>query len=126
MNHVATTLSLALVIGGAPALAQPAPCQEFEELHMTLEQNATDGDTEVVFFAKTETDGLQKLQIGAPTGRKVASFTGDKKGIGLREFVLESAEPPDLNLVLASFPEGTYTFLGKTVGGECVEGEQAV
>lgn len=125
MARISTTLGLTLAmatVGAGPVSAQ-GTCQEFEELHMTLEQNATDGDTEVVFFAKTETDGLQKLQIGAPTGRKVASFTGDKKGIGLREFVLESAEPPDLNLVLASFPEGTYTFLGKTVGGECVEGE---
>jgi hypothetical protein len=117
-------LGLALCIaGGGRALGQPAPCQEFEELHMTLEQNATDGDTEVVFFAKTETDGLRRLQILSPAGRRVASFDGDKRGIGIREFVLESAEPPDLDLVLGSFPEGTYAFLGRTVGGDCVEGE---
>lgn len=123
MNRIATTLCLALLTGGAPALAQPAPCQAFEELHMTLEQNATDGDTEVVFFAKTETDGLRKLQINAPSGRRVAKFGGDKRGIGIREFLLESAEPPDLNLVLGSFPEGMYAFSGKTVGGDCVAGE---
>jgi len=123
MDRIATTLGLLLTLGGAPALAQPTPCQEFEELHMTLEQNATDGDTEVVFFAKTETDGLRRLQIVAPTGRRVAGFDGDKRGIGLREFVLESAEPPELDLVLGSFPEGTYAFLGRTVGGDCIEGE---
>lgn len=123
MNRIATTLCLVLISVGSPGWAQPAPCQEFEELHMTLEQNATDGDTEVVFFAKTETDGLRRLQITAPNGRSVAKFTGDKRGIGIREFLLESAEPPDLELVLGSFPEGTYRFAGKTVGEECVEGE---
>jgi hypothetical protein len=117
-------LSLALSMGGTgPAFGQPGPCQEFEELDMTLEQNATDGDTEVVFFAKTETDGLHKLRILSPAGRRVASFDGDKRGIGIREFLLESAEPPELDLVLGSFPEGTYTFLGRTVGGDCVTGE---
>jgi hypothetical protein len=124
MNRIVSTLSAALAIAGAPVAAQPAPvCQEFEELTMTLERNATDGDTEVVFFAKTETDGLRRLQIVAPDGRRVAGFDGDKRGIGIREFVLESAEPPELDLVLRSFPEGTYTFLGRTVGGQCVLGE---
>jgi hypothetical protein len=124
MNRIASTSILVLAIAGAPLAAQPAPvCQEFEELTMTLEQNATDGDTEVVFFAKTETDGLRRLQIIAPDGRRVVGFDGDKRGIGIREFVLESAEPPELDLVLGSFPEGTYTYLGRTVGGECVAGE---
>ena len=123
MNRIATTLGLALTFAGLAAQAQPAPCQEFEELHMTLEQNATDGDTEVVFFAKTETDGLRRLQIVGPNGRRVAGFDGDKRGIGLREIVLESAEPPEVDLVLGSFPEGTYRYLGRTVDGDCVEGE---
>lgn len=128
MTRMATTLGLvlALAMGAAPALAQRRACQEFEELHMTLEQNATDGDTEVVFFAKTETDGLRRLVVLAPTGRRVANFGGDKRGIGIREFLLESAEPPGLDLVLASFPEGTYAFSGKTVGGACVQGEAAL
>jgi len=128
MTRISTTLGLTLAmatVGAGPVSAQGA-CQEFEELHMTLEQNATDGDTEVVFFAKTETDGLRRLQILAPTGRRVAGFDGDKRGIGLREFVLESAEPPDLSLVLGSFPEGTYRYLGRTVGGDCVAGEAAL
>jgi len=98
------------------------PCQSFEEIWMTLEQNATDGDTEVVLFAKTETDGLQRLTITAPDGRRVAQFKGDEDGVGLREFHLESAEPPDLDAVLGSFPEGTYTMEGRTVNGDCVVG----
>jgi hypothetical protein len=124
MNRITTMVGLALALTGAPEAARTAAeCQEFEELAMTLERNATDGDTEVVLFAKTETDGLRRLAIVGPDGRRVGGFDGDKRGIGIREYVLESAEPPELELVLGSFPEGTYAFLGRTVGGECVVGE---
>ena len=98
------------------------PCLAFEELYLTLEQNATDGDTEVVLFAKTEDEGLERLIIIAPDGRRIATFRGDGDGIGIREFHLESAEPPELDRVLGSFPEGTYSFIGRTVSGDCVTG----
>lgn len=116
------SLGIAAVLA-QPALAKDKPCLSFEELRMTLEQNATDGDTEVVLFAKGQDDGLKRLVITAPNGRRVAKFNGDQRGIGLREFNLESAEPPDLDAVLASFPEGTYSFAGSTVTGECIKGE---
>jgi hypothetical protein len=103
-------------------IQREAPCLEFSELRMTLEQNATDGDTEVVLFAKGQDNGLDRLVIISPQGREVAAFKGDRGGIGIREFHLESAEPPDLDAVLASFPEGTYTFAGRTVNGECITG----
>jgi hypothetical protein len=111
----------------AAALAEPVQaaktCLEFEELVLTLEQNATDGDAEVVLFAQGGDEGLRRLTITAPNGRKVARIEGDKRGVGLREFLLESAEPPDLPAVLASFPEGEYEFAGKTVSGDCLKGE---
>jgi len=105
-----------------PVLAKNKPCLSFSELRMTLEQNATDGDTEVVLFAKGQDDGLNRLVIMAPDGRRVAEFKGDHGGIGIREFNLESAEPPDLDAVLASFPEGKYFVAGRTVNGECITG----
>jgi hypothetical protein len=89
---------------------------------MALEQNATDGDTEVVLFAKGQDDGLKHLSIRSPEGRLVADFRGDRRGIGIREFHLESAEPPDLPAVLRSFPEGVYAVDGRTVRGECISG----
>jgi hypothetical protein len=104
------------------ALAQNRSCDEFSELRMTLEQNATDGDTEVVLFAQGGDVGLVLLEITAPDGRRVAKFEGDGRGIGIREFLLESAEPPDLDAVLGSFPEGEYSFTGKTVTGDCLKG----
>jgi hypothetical protein len=89
---------------------------------MTLERNATDGDTEVVLLPLAQDEGLKQLEITAPNGRRVAKFDGDGRGIGIREFLLESAEPPDLDAVLASFPEGIYSFNGKTVTGDCLKG----
>lgn len=105
-----------------PALAERKECDEFSDLHITLERNATDGDTEVVFFAKGQDDGMKKLVITNPKGRRVAAFEADRKGIGIREFVLESAEPEDLALVLGSFPAGDYTFVGKAVTNDCLRG----
>jgi hypothetical protein len=105
------------------ALAQKKrSCSEFSELRMTLEQNATDGDTEVVLFAQGGDVGLDRFEITAPGGRRIAKFDGDGRGIGIREFLLESAEPPDLDAVLGSFPEGEYTFTGQTVTGDCLKG----
>src|SRR5688572_6758342 len=72
-------------------------CLEFSELTLTLERNATDGDTEVVIFAKGQDAGLKRLIVIAPNGRTVAAFHGSQQGVGIREFVLESAEPPDLD-----------------------------
>ena len=89
---------------------------------ITLEQNATDGDAEVVLFAKGGDEGLKRLRIIAPDKRIVANVQGDDQGVGLREFSLESAEPPDFGAVLGSFPEGTYTILGRTVSGQCLAG----
>lgn len=109
-----------------PVAERVRHCDSFSELFLTLEQNATDGDTEVVLFAKGQDEGLRSLAIRAPGGRQVASVSGDHHGIGLREFHLESAEPPDLDAVLASFPEGTYWFTGKTVSGDCLKGSASL
>jgi hypothetical protein len=104
------------------AAAKKKSCIEFSELRMTFEQNFTDGDTEVVLFAQGGDVGLDRFEITAPGGRRVAKFDGDGRGIGIREFLLESAEPPDLDLVKGSFPEGDYTFTGETVTGDCLRG----
>lgn len=108
------------------AASKPKECEEFAEQRMTLERNETDGDTEVVLFAQGQDDGLSRLTITAPDGRKTAKVTADKNGIGMREFLLESAEPPDLERVLASFPEGVYQLRGTTVAGDCLRGSVAL
>ena len=111
-------------LAASPVLAASRwHCEQFSELDMTLEQNATDGDVEVVLFAKGQDEGLRNLVVLSPNRRKViANIAGDRAGVGLREFVLESAEPPDLAAVLASFPRGSYFFFGLTVEGGCLTG----
>ena len=107
---------------GQPAQKKQMPNLEFSELWMAVEQNATDGDTEVVLFAKGQDVGLSSLEIIGPDGRLAADFKGDRRGIGIREFHLESAEPPDLDAVLGSFPEGIYSLAGRTVEGDRIKG----
>lgn len=115
---LAATACLSL---GLDALAAK-DCQPFAELSLVLERNATDGDTEVVVFAQGQDDGLKKLVIRGPNKRRVVAIEADARGIGLREFGLESAEPPELERVLASFPAGEYRFQGKSVEKDCLEG----
>lgn len=115
----ALTAAFAATAGAAQA-AQP--CQEFSALQLRLEQNATDGDFEVVLFVKGQDDGLKLLKIRKPGSGKVAKLVGYGDGIGLREFTLESAEPEDLDKVLASFPAGEYKIRGRTVEGACIRG----
>ncbi len=47
----------------------------FETATVRFEQNATDGDVEVVFEAKGGDQGLAKLTVVAPDGRTVVDFT---------------------------------------------------
>ena len=108
--------------GPAQASNSHRTCGEFSELSIILEQNATDGDAEVVVFAKGQDDGLRSLTVTSPRGRLTAAFIGSSGGIGIREFILESAEPTDIESVLRSFPEGVYRFRGRTVNGECLKG----
>lgn len=116
--------SLLLGAGTGPVYAEKSrqSCGEFADLSIILEQNATDGDAEVVILAKGQDDGLKSLTVTSPTGRITAAFIGNPRGIGIREFILESAEPTDIPAVLRSFPEGRYQFRGKTVAGDCLKG----
>ena len=71
--------------------------EEFDTASVHFEQNATDGDVEVVFKAKADDEGLAKLTIVAPDGRTVADFRApDPTTLGIREFELESPEPADV------------------------------
>ncbi len=111
-----------MLIAASPSHAA-SRCDRFSELEITLEQNATDEDTEVVLFAQGQDEGLKSLIVLAPDRKRVvANFIGDGRGVGLREFHLESAEPPDLGAVLGSFPRGSYFFFGRTVADECLTG----
>jgi len=53
-------------------------------------------------FAKGQDIGLDKFIVRSPDNRKVVKFNGDKRGVGLCEFLLESADSPELEKILAS------------------------
>jgi hypothetical protein len=122
-------VALALVLGAALPAETPSvrkTCEAFSELRIALEQDASDGGAEIVLFAKGSDEGLSELSIKAPDGRKVVRVKGTRWGVGLREFRLESAERPDLPRWLASFPEGEYEVMGRTLTGGCVEGSASL
>jgi hypothetical protein len=110
-------LALALLPAAALALAlTPPPAEELEDARLYLEQNVTDGDMELVGLALGPDDGLRKLDVFNPDGKRVGGFKASKKTLGFREFLFESPEPaPDL--VLAAYPEGTYTLKGTGMDG---------
>jgi hypothetical protein len=112
--HAAVALALAST--AASGTAQTAPPSEFEEAAMFVEQNATDGDTEVVIAGKAGDDGLKLLQIKWPDRQTKATLQADTSSLGMREFHFESPEPPG-EAVLAAYPEGRYVLSGVSTAG---------
>jgi len=117
-------LGAASLLSVALPVAAQSSCERFAETKAILEQNLTDGDAEVVLFAKTEVEGLRRLVIRSPNGKELALNANN--AIGQRELLFESAEPADLNAVLAAFPAGLYRFVGTTVSGACVRGSKVL
>jgi hypothetical protein len=107
---------------GAPAPAGPAAPFAVASIH--FEQNATDGDVEVVFEVKGGDDGLTSLTVTAPDGRTVLSARSpDSSTMGVRQYRFESPEPTDTARLQAAYPEGAYTFAGATAAGARYAGE---
>ena len=96
--------------------------EPFETVEVYFEQNATDGDAEVVFKATAGDNGLTKLLVIAPDGHTVIDFKApDPSTMGIRSFQLESPEPKDIEAVKKAYPSGVYKFYGTTTdGAECL------
>ena len=100
--------------------------ETFEVANVHFEQNATDGDVEVVFEVDGD-EGLAKLTMVSPDGRTVIDFTApDASTLGIRQFRFESPEPGDIESLKAAYPEGVYTFTGVTVAGDKLHGESTL
>jgi hypothetical protein len=96
----------------------------FTKANVRFEQNATDGDVEVVFEVKGGKEGLAKLTVLAPDGRTVIDFTApDATTLGMRQFRFESPEPNDAKSLKSAYPEGVYTFSGSTSSGVKLQGK---
>ena len=114
--QVGLVLAAAATAAAAQTTLSPPPA-EFEEAEMYVEQNATDGDTEVVIAGTAGDDGLRYLQIRWPDRELTATLVADRSTLGMREFHFESPEPPG-EAVLAAYPEGRYVLAGVSTAGE--------
>ena len=109
-----------LTSAGAPAgsKTQMAGINPLPIASVYFEQNATDGDVEVVFKAKGGDDGLAHFKVVSPDGRTVINFKApDKSTMGIRQFHLESPEPKDVGALKTAYPEGEYQFSARTFSG---------
>lgn len=94
------------------------PPSEFDFATIIVEQNATDGDTEIVIDAKPDSDdGLLRFRVRTPYGKKVVDVRSPRRVLGMRQFRFESPEPPG-DAIFASYPEGEYRFVGRSIAGE--------
>lgn len=108
----------------ASAAGEGSGPSRFSTSSVHFEQNATDGDVEVVFRVKGGKQGLAKLSVVSPDGRTVVDFAApDTSTLGIREFEFESPEPADVKGLKAAYPEGPYQFAGATAAGEELRGE---
>ncbi len=92
-----------------------------------FEQNATDGDGEVVFEAKGGDAGLAHFKVVSPDGRTVIDVNApDSSTLGIRQFRMESPDPKDVEALKAAYPEGKYLFSGTTLSGMTLAGESTL
>lgn len=110
-----------------PADAGSGPAGPFAVAQVHFEQNATDGDVEVVFETKGGDEGLTRLTVTAPDGRTVVDFSApDASTLGMRQFRFESPEPGDVESLVSAYPEGVYTFTGVTGSGARLRGQSTL
>ena len=106
---------------------ESGPSVPFAVARVYFEQNATDGDFEVVFEVKGGDKGLAKLVVVSPDGRTVIDFrASDASTLGIRQFHFESPEPANFESLRAAYPEGVYTFTAETADGKKLHSQSAL
>lgn len=112
------------------ATAAPSLADEFSELRVLIELNATDGDAGLHVYI--DGDGWRELTLAGPGGDALFRIAG-AGGVadqGLTENFFESAEPTCEELPLAAFlerfPAGVYVADGLLVDGGEISGEAAL
>ncbi len=121
MKRSTRFLSALLLAAVALGFASPARADEFSIARIYIEYNESAND--LGFHVTLDGEDWTRLQIFNPEGTKIADLTakGGYKNLGLTELFFEGAEPNldefPLDELLALFPEGEYTFIGKTADG---------
>jgi hypothetical protein len=123
---VASAGGIAATGGGARESAKGKPIP-YEINNLFIETNATDGDIGLQLLA--DVDEWNKFTLRDPKGRKLmmkAQTKGRLHGWGLTELFWETAEPEFSEVPLSKFekrfPEGKYTFRGRSVDGRKIAG----
>lgn len=118
LSTFVVTYCVSFCLAQIPDVNIPGP-ESFDEAKISFEQNATDGDVEVVFEIKGGDDGLNKLAVVSPDNRIVIDFAApDNSTMGIRQFRFESPEPGDVDALKKAYPEGVYKLNGTTEAGE--------
>ena len=128
MQIAIVSIFLTTLGGGAfGAATNTGAIANFAVAKVYFEQNATDGDVEVVFQVKAGDDGLSELIVVSPDNRTVINFRApDSSTMGIRQFQFESPEPPNATALMAAYPEGIYVFSGKTAAGAAFSGKSTL
>ena len=125
--QILSGIGLLLLTQVAIGFGQESSTEPLAQAHLHLEQNATDGDVEVVFEITAADEGLARLVVISPNGGTVVDFTApDASTLGIRQFRFESPEPRDVESLLAAYPEGVYQFRGTTPTGTKLLGESTL
>jgi|RhiMetdeSRZDD1v2_1073273.scaffolds.fasta_scaffold14072_2 fibronectin type III domain protein len=109
-----------------PWAKPPSPPTPFAATQIRFEKNASGNDLGIQVFLDGEP--WRRVEIFGPDGRRIFEVEGrgSLRGLGLTELFFESNEPSldevPLEDLLALFPAGTYTFVGKTVDGARLTG----
>jgi hypothetical protein len=124
MTRGALILAGAMLVVKPTSTPTPGPPASFTIASIHFEQNATDGDFEAVVEVKGGDEGLAKLAVVSPDGRRVIDVTAPAATtLGVRQLRFESPEPGDISSLKAAYPEGVYTFTGATAAGATLQGK---
>jgi hypothetical protein len=124
MSSVFLVAAAALVLASADSEAKVVKLQKAKVI---IEINATDGDAG--FHALVDGEAWNKMQLRDTNGQIILEVNASRKlgRQGLTELFFESAEPGfdelPIEEFLSRFPEGTYTFRGRTSEGDRLVGE---
>lgn len=94
----------------------------FPDARLKIEYNSTDGDAGLQIFL--DAPAWREVSITNPSGRRVLDVEAERviRNYGLTELFSESSEPPFEEFPFSEFkrlfPEGAYTFRGRTIEGE--------
>jgi hypothetical protein len=119
----AVPVALADAPGGSSAQKKPL---RYAEHDLFIETNATDGDAGLQL--NLDAEDWRSLTIRDPDGRPIVGVQakGPLRPLGLTELFFEASEPSfdevPFSRFKKRFPEGRYTFRGRTVEGRRLAG----